>query len=93
MEARARSFLEATYLVARAQYPIDPELVVAGLLSSLDFANPKTAWSLALLGLTSLSFVVWLELGVRRAIVGQGLFQTRSVVMVEDLASMRWTRL
>ncbi|MDQ6672502.1 MAG: hypothetical protein M3069_17465 [Chloroflexota bacterium] len=72
--ARARSFVETTYLATRAQYPIDPDLVVNGLLSSLDFGNPKTAWSLALLGLTSLSFVVWLELGERRAIVGQGLF-------------------
>lgn len=72
--ARARSFVETTYLTTRAQYPIDPDLVVNGLLSSLDFGNPKTAWSLALLGLTSLGFVAWLELGVRRAIVGQGLF-------------------
>jgi hypothetical protein len=72
--ARARTFVEATYLAARAQYPIDPDLVISGLLSSLDFANPKTAWSLALLGLTSLCFVAWLELGVRRAVVGQALF-------------------
>jgi hypothetical protein len=72
--ARARAFVESTYLATRAQYPIDPDLVVNGLLSSLDFANPKTAWSLALLGLTSLGFVAWLELGVRRAIVGQALF-------------------
>ena len=72
--ARARAFVEATYLATRAQYPIDPGLVVNGLLSSLDFANLKTAWSLVLLGLTSLGFVVWLELGVRRVVIGQGLF-------------------
>ena len=72
--ARARAFVEATYLATRAQYPIEPALVVSGLLSSLDFANLKTAWSLVLLGLTSLGFVVWFELGVRRVIVGQALF-------------------
>jgi Bacterial membrane protein YfhO len=72
--ARARAFVEATYLATRAQYPIDPGLVVGGLLSSLDFGNPKTAWSLVLLGLTCLGFVVWLELGARRAVIGQGLF-------------------
>ena len=72
--ARARAFVEATYLASRAQYPIDPGLVVSGFLSSLDFANVKTAWSLVLLGLTSLGFVVWLELGVRRFFVGQAVF-------------------
>src|SRR5947207_15932078 len=71
---RARSFVESTYLATRAQYPIDPQLVVSGLLSSLDFVNPKTAWSLALLALTSLGFVAWVELGYRRTILGQGLF-------------------
>ena len=65
---------KSTYLATRAQYPIDPQLVVNGLLSSLDFANPKTAWSLALLALTSLGFVAWLALGMRRTAVGQGLF-------------------
>jgi len=72
--ARARALVEATYLATRAQYPIDPELVVNGFRSSLDFATPKTAWSLVLLGLTSLGFVVWFELGQRRLVVGQGLF-------------------
>ncbi|MGI9144966.1 MAG: hypothetical protein ACR2IK_00190 [Chloroflexota bacterium] len=71
---RARAVVGATYLATRAQYPIDPDLVVTGLLSSLDFANPKTAWSLVLLGLTSLSFVGWFELGMRRAAISQGLF-------------------
>jgi hypothetical protein len=71
--ARARAFVETTYLATRAQYPIDSGLVLNGLFSSLDFANPKTAWSLALLGLTSLSFVVWLELGLRRVVLSQVL--------------------
>jgi hypothetical protein len=70
---RARTFVESAYLATRAQYPIDPQLVVGGLLSSLDFANPKTAWSLALLALTSLGFVAWAELGYRRTMLGQGL--------------------
>src|SRR5262249_42152655 len=46
---RAASWVESTYLSARAQYPIDPQLVVSGLLTSLDPANIKTAWSLVLL--------------------------------------------
>jgi hypothetical protein len=71
---RARSFVESAYLATRAQYPIDPQLVVSGLLSSLDFGNPKTAWSLALLALTSLGFVAWVELGHQRTILGQGIF-------------------
>ena len=70
---RARTFVEATYLANRAQYPIDPQLVVNGLLSSLDLGNVKTAWSLALLALTSLAFVAWLALGPRRVMFGQGL--------------------
>ena len=45
-----------------------------GLLSSLDISNVKTAWSLALLVLTSLAFVAWLALGPRRLMLGQGLF-------------------
>ncbi|MBV9543033.1 MAG: hypothetical protein JOY61_01490, partial [Chloroflexi bacterium] len=50
----APAIADAMYLSARAQYPIDPQLVVQGLLSSLDLATPKTAWSLALLAFTSL---------------------------------------
>jgi len=71
---RARAIVQAAYLSARAQYPIDPQLVVDGLLSSLDFANPKTAWSLALLVMTCLCFVGWIALGHARTILGQGLF-------------------
>jgi hypothetical protein len=71
---RARTVVESTYLANRAQYPIDPQLVVNGLLSSLDLATVKTAWSLSLLALTSLAFVAWLAFGPRRVIFGQGLF-------------------
>ncbi len=71
---RARTLVESLYLSARAQYPIDPQLVVDGLLSSLDFGNPKTAWSLGLIGLTCLCFVGWVALGHARAVLGQGLF-------------------
>jgi hypothetical protein len=71
---RARTLAEALYLSARAQYPIDPQLVVDGLLSSLDFGNPKTAWSLGLIGLTCLCFVGWVALGHARAVLGQSLF-------------------
>ncbi|MCA1647302.1 MAG: hypothetical protein LC797_18210 [Chloroflexi bacterium] len=72
--ARARAVVESTYLSARAQYPIDPQLVVDGLLSSLDFGNSKTAWSLALMALTCLCFVGWVALGHARTLIGQGLF-------------------
>jgi hypothetical protein len=72
--SRARTTIEAMYLAARAQYPIDPALVYRGLLASLDLANPKTAWSLALLALTAVLFVVWLGLGTRRAWLGQACF-------------------
>jgi hypothetical protein len=72
--ARARAFVESTYLSVRAQYPIDPQLVVDGLLSSLDLGNPKTAWALALIGLTCLCFVGWVALGHTRTLLGQGLF-------------------
>jgi hypothetical protein len=71
---RARVLVDSFYLSARAQYPIDPQLVVDGLLSSLDFGNPKTAWSLALIALTCLCFVGWVALGHARTILGQGLF-------------------
>jgi hypothetical protein len=71
---RAQAYVQDTYLATRAQYPIDPNLVVAGLLSSLDPGNnPKTLWSLALLVLTALGFVAWLGLGARRAVIGQSL--------------------
>src|SRR5205807_2615700 len=56
------------------QYPIDPPLVVEGLLTSLDVTNIKTAWSLALLALTSLAFVAWVALGPRRVQLSQGIF-------------------
>jgi hypothetical protein len=72
--ARATAFANSAYLATRAQYPIDPQLVVSGVVSSLDLANPKTAWSLGLLALTSVCFVGWLALGHRRASLGQALF-------------------
>jgi len=72
--ARGRSFMDATYLATRAQYPIDPGVAYSGLVASLDLGNPKTAWSLGLLGLTAALFVVWLGLGPGRAAVGQTLF-------------------
>jgi hypothetical protein len=71
---RALALVDADYLSARAQYPIDPQLVVQGLMSALDFGNPKTLWSLILLALTSLCFVAWIQLGQRRALLGQTLF-------------------
>jgi hypothetical protein len=72
--ARAASWAESTYLATRAQYPIDPQLVVAGFLTSLDVLNPKTAWSLGLLALTGLAFLGWLALGPSRNTLGQALF-------------------
>jgi len=72
--ARAASWATATYLAQRAQYPIDPQLVVGGLLYSLNLLTVKTAWSLALLALTAFGFVVWLALGPRRAWLGQATF-------------------
>jgi hypothetical protein len=73
---RARVTLEQTYLAVRAQYPLDPGLVYGGLMASLDLANPKTWWSLALLGLTAGAFVTWLALGPRHTRIGQALFVT-----------------
>jgi hypothetical protein len=72
--ARAVAFVEARYLSTRAQYPIDPGVVVSGLVSSLDLANPKTAWTLVLLALTGVCFVSWLALGHQRNFLGQSLF-------------------
>jgi hypothetical protein len=72
--ARAEALLESTYLATRAQYPIQPGLALAGMLSSLEFSNPKTAWSLVLLAVTALSFLVWLEAGRRRAGLSETLF-------------------
>jgi hypothetical protein len=72
--ARAAAWTESTYLSVRAQYPIDPRLVVSGFLTSLDVLNVKTAWSLVLLALTALGFVAWLALGPSRTRLGQGLF-------------------
>jgi hypothetical protein len=72
--ARAANWAQSTYLATRAQYPIDPQLVVAGFLSSLDLFNVKTAWSLGLLALTGLAFAGWLALGPSRTLLGQALF-------------------
>jgi hypothetical protein len=70
---RALQYVQSTYLATRAQYPIDPDLVLNGFLYSLDLGTPKTLWSLLLLILTALGFVAWLGLGARRAAVGQSL--------------------
>jgi hypothetical protein len=70
---RAVQWAQATYLATRAQYPIDPQLVVDGFLTSLDLTTVKTAWSLALLALTALAFVGWLALGPERTTLGQAV--------------------
>ena len=72
--SRAVAWIDATYLDTRAQYPIDPALALSGMLSSLDPTTPKTLWSLALLALTSLAFVLWLELGWQRYRLSQSVF-------------------
>ena len=59
---RAREYVQSTYLSARAQLPIDPGLIVQGMLASLDLTNPKTLWTLILLVLSAVAFIVWLEL-------------------------------
>ncbi|HEY1292562.1 MAG TPA: YfhO family protein, partial [Chloroflexota bacterium] len=71
---RALGWAQSTYLASRAQYPIDPQLVVDGFLTSLDLTTIKTAWSLVLLGLTALAFLSWLALGSRRAELIQVIF-------------------
>ncbi|GAC1315314.1 MAG: hypothetical protein NVSMB2_06570 [Chloroflexota bacterium] len=71
---RALVFVNGSYLTLRAQYIIDPQLALHGLLASLDFGSPKTDWSLVLMALTIAAFVAWLGLGYRRATLGQGLF-------------------
>ena len=71
---RAVQWAQATYLAERAQYPIDPQLVVDGFLTSLDLTTIKTAWSLVLLALTALAFVTWLMLGPRRTTGAQAIF-------------------
>jgi hypothetical protein len=72
--ARAEAYVDAAYLSTRAQYPIDPQTVIDGAVASLSLTNPKTAWSLVLLALTTAGFVVWAGLGYRRATLAQGLF-------------------
>jgi hypothetical protein len=72
--ARAEALLDSTYLATRAQYPIEPGLALVGMLSSLELTNPKTLWSLVLLALTAVGFVMWLEFGHRRASLAEGLF-------------------
>ena len=71
---RALAYVSDTYLSTRAQYPIDPGLVLSGFTTSFDLTTPKTAWSLVLLALTALAFVAWLALGYQRRLLGQGLF-------------------
>jgi hypothetical protein len=66
--------VESTYLATRAQYPIDPQLALTGLLTSLELTNVKTGWSLVLLALTSAAFVSWFALGPRRCLLSQSLF-------------------
>jgi hypothetical protein len=71
--ARGQAFLSATYLDTRLQFPIDPSVAYTGTADSLDLANPKTLWSVVLLGLTGGSFALWLSLGPSRARIGQVL--------------------
>ncbi|HEX8968459.1 MAG TPA: hypothetical protein VF937_11290, partial [Chloroflexota bacterium] len=71
---RASAWVQSTYLATRAQYPIDPPLVVIGLMTSLDLTTLKTTWSLVLLALTALAFVAWLAIGPGRVLLGQALF-------------------
>jgi hypothetical protein len=66
--------MESHYLWTRSQFPIDPQVALTGALSSLDLANPKTAWSLVLLGFTGLACVAWVALGHRRPVAGQAVF-------------------
>ncbi len=84
---RGLAAVQAGYLSARAQETMDPRLPYAGLLASLDLANPKTAWSLALLGATAMLFVAWLWLGPRRARLGQALFVTTLAIDLLVFAS------
>ena len=79
---RADDWVQATYLNTRAQYPIEPALAVSGFLSALDVANPKTGWSLVLLALTALAFLMWLMLGPRRVLFSQTVFVA---LLVTDL--------
>src|SRR5207302_8107900 len=72
--ARATAWIQSTYLATRAQYPIDPQLALTGLVTSLDITSVKTAWSLALLALKGVAFVAWLALGPRRVLAGQAVF-------------------
>jgi hypothetical protein len=74
--ARAISWVEATYLAQRAQYPIDPPLVLSGLLTSLEVTTVKTGWSLALLAVTAAGFAAWYLLGFARHLLGQAIFVT-----------------
>jgi hypothetical protein len=71
---RAVQWAQATYLATRAQYPIDPQLVVNGFVTSLDLTTIKTAWSLVLLALTVLAFAGWFVLGPERNTLGQAVF-------------------
>lgn len=71
---RALAFVNSAYLSIRAQYAIDPALALRGLVTSLDFGTPKTAWSLGVMALTIGAFLAWLGLGYRRASLGQGVF-------------------
>src|SRR5262249_41566762 len=84
-QARALSYVQSTYLATRAQYPIDAQVALNGLLYSLDLATPKTAWTVALLALTAVGFVLWLALGTR---VGQtilvGLIAIDLLVFASD---------
>jgi hypothetical protein len=84
---RALAFADSAYLSTRAQYPIDPQTVVDGLATSLDVTNPKTAWTLVLLALTTVCFVAWLALGYRRSTLAQGLFV---VLLAVDLLTFAY---
>ena len=72
--AGRRTWAQTTYLATRAQYPIDPQLVVNGFLTSLDLTTVKTAWSLALLALTALASSAGSRSDPSERSLGQALF-------------------
>lgn len=71
---RAAETIRSGYLSLRSQATIDPRVAYEGLLWSLDFANPKTAWGLTLLASTSALFVGGLALGPKRVALARAGF-------------------
>lgn len=91
--AAALTWIESTYLtLRRATEEPTPAVVYRGLVFSLDLANPKTAFSLALLALGSLALVgLALGRGPRRAWVGLllGLVAADLLVFAADFHPRR----